>query len=304
MELAAWLLLLVSLACALWLARRGAAERPATEPSREPLSLVPPGARLLVSVDVASLTRVAGPELLRLGGDKLLGLRDTCGFEPLLSVQRAVLAMPAGDAGERASDFALIAATSLDVEQGLRCAERVIAKRGGKPARSRLGAFTSVRDASKPSGEVALRSDGMFVLSGGRYFRDVMDAASAPPSADEAATLRTQLHHSLRRKLGAAELQLTLLPEAASPLRGVMALGLAVRLGSDLSLRGVVACVSPAACAAAQELADGARRELSREPGLSGLSNVRIQQAGDRLELSGRLPREQLVPLLAQLLAP
>ena len=302
-QVVSWLLLAVALGLAVLVAgrTRRAPARVQEAPS-DPLLLVPGGPRLLISADLKNLTKVAAADLARLGGDKLLGLRETCGFEPLLSLEQAVFAMPFVEAGA-SSDFAFIAATSIDSKRGLGCAEQVIRKRGGTPGRTELGQFTSVRDLSKPVGEVAFRSDGTFVLSGAQYFRDVMDAAAGTVKLDEAAKLRTQLHRSLRDKLGSAQLKLTLLPEASSVLRGVLALGLGIEITFDVAVRGVVVCVSAEACREAREVIAGAKAELAKEPNLSGLATLEVVQSRERLDLSGRLPRQQLGPLLAQLLS-
>ncbi len=305
-QTASWLLLAVVLGLAVFVVGRMRHAPPPQAPERvDPLLLVPAGPRLLISADVSSLSKVAANDLARLGGEKLLGLRETCGFEPILALERAVFAMPFVDATlpGTGADFAFIAATSIDAQRGLKCAEKVIQKRGGSTGRTQLGQFTSVRDLSKPVGEVAFRPDGMFVLSGGQYFRDVMDASSGTVKLDDAAKLRTQLHRSLRDKLGAAQLKLTLLPEASSVLRGVLALGLGAEIGSDVVVRGVVVCASVEACSKAREVIDGAKTALAKEPGLSGLATLEVSQTQDRLELDGRLPREQLGPLLIQLLS-
>jgi hypothetical protein len=302
-QVVSWVLLAVALGLAVFVAgpMRPRPVRVQQAPP-EPLLLVPAGPRLLISADLKSLTKLAANDVARLGGDKLLGLRETCGFEPLLSLERAVFAMPFVEAGA-SSDFAFIAATSIDAQRGLSCAEQVIRKRGGTPARTQLGQFTSVRDLSKPIGEVAFRSDGTFVLSGAQYFRDVMDAAAGTMKLDQAAKLRTQLHRSLSDKLGSAQLKLTLLPEASSVLRGVSALGLGIEIGGDVALRGLVVCASVEACSQARDVIDGAKVELAKEPNLSGLATLKVLQSRDRLELSARLPRQQLGPLLAQLLS-
>lgn len=294
-----WVLLALSVLLSLLVVRRPVS-RLAEGAEAYPLTLVPSGPRLLLTVDVSRLTRVAAAELRALGGDELLGLQQLCGFEPLLALERVVLAMPY-DGDDGAADFALIAATSLDVEQGLACAERVVRSRGGSPARSRLGAFTSVRDAKKPLGELALRGDGLFVLSGGKYFRDVMDAAARAAHPDEAAELRTRLHRRLRAELGDAELALTLLPDDGSALRGVVALGLALRVERDgPSLRGLLACTSPADCDTAREVLEDVKRELSQDPALRALAQVSVRTAGARLLLEGRLPRAALLQLLSR----
>ena len=300
-----WLLLAAALGLAVFLVGRARHAAPAASERVDPLLLVPAGPRLLISADVSSLSKVAAKDLARLGGEKLLGLRDTCGFEPLLALEHAVFAMPFVDATSAGtgSDFAFVAATSIDAQRGLKCAEQVIQKRGGSTGRTQLGKFTSVRDLSKPVGEVAFRPDGMFVLSGGQYFRDVMDAAAGAVQVNDAARLRTQLHRSLRDKLGPAQLKLTLLPEASSVLRGVLALGLGVEVGADVGVRGVVVCGSVEACSKAHDVIVGASRQMAKEPGLSGLRTLKVLEQQDRLELSARLPREQLGPLLSQLLS-
>jgi hypothetical protein len=301
-------LLVVAVALAVLVVLRAKQHQPA-QPERaqaDPMLLVPAGPRLLISADIISLMKVVANDLARLGGDKLLGLRQTCGFEPLLSLERAVFSMPFSDApgAGRGSDFAFIAETSIDAKLGLKCAELVITKRGGSPARANLGAFTSVRDLKKPPGEMALRPDGLFVLSGGQYFRDVMDAGAGVVNQDDAATLRTQLHRSIRDKLGRAQLKLTMLPEASSMLHGVLALGLGLEVADDITLRGLVACSSEPACSKAREVVEDAKTQLAKDPQLSGLASLQVEQRGERLELGGRLPREQLGPLLTHLITP
>jgi hypothetical protein len=299
-----WLLLVASVALAVLSTRRPLSHGRTARGGAEPLALVPAGPRLLLSADVAELTRLAGEEMLRAGAGKLLGLRERCGFEPLLHLERAVFAMPgSGDQGQ-GSDFALIARTTLDAEQALRCAELVIEQRGGAPARSNLGSFVSVRDLGKPVGELAMRADGMFVLSGGRYFRDVMDAAQGRAVADEGQVLRQQLHRKLRERLGPAQLKLTLLADAALPLPGIDALGLSLRVNEQLELQGLVYCSSGEACARARLVVESTRAELGSDPALSGLASLSIAEQPGRLELAARLPRQQLGALLRQLFAP
>ncbi len=303
-----WLLLVVALVASAWLvrgARHQALHAPRLTAEVDLVGAVPPGPELLVTADVAGLSPTIALELLRAGGSALLGLRETCGFEPLLGLRRLAFAMPSrsGDANV-AADFALIAATSFESERVLRCAELVISKRGGTPVRSQLGRFTSVRDQQKPVGEVAIRDDGLFVLSGGRYFRDVIDAANGAPLGDETAQLRSRVHAAIRRRLAPSQLAVTLLPGAGLPLPGVSALGLGLELHGDVRLRGLVACPSAAGCGDARQLLERIKADASSEPGLAGLSSLTITQRDAELELAGRLPNEQLAPLLTQLLSP
>jgi len=300
-----WLLLLLALAASVWLMRRPGAQTAAANAALglDLESVVPPGPALLVTADVESLGRGAAQELLRAGGGALLGLREQCGFEPILGLRRVAFAMPFRGQTRDAGDFALIAETSLDPQAVLACAESLIRKRGGQPGRSSLGAFTSVRDQAKPLGEVAMRADGLFILSGGQYFRDVLDTAGGSASGDEAARLRMQIHLGLRRKLAPSQLQLTFIPGERWPVPGVRALGLGLEVKDDLELRGFIACAD-AACTDARELLRHWKDDLARDPSVSGLSSLSVVQQHQQLLLSAQLPRKQLAALLSQLVAP
>lgn len=299
-----WLLLVLSIAASAWVVVH---ERHAPRAVPAPpalLSAVPTGPALLVTVDVAALGEAAAVELLRAGGGALLGLRETCGFEPLLGLRQVAFALPLAEP-EQAPDFALIAQTALDPEPVLRCAEAVIRKRGGTPVRSALGDLRSVRDQKKPLGEIAIRDDGLFVLSGGKYFRDVVDAASGRFVADAPARERSQKHAAIRRKLEPAQLIVTMLDGPGLPVPpGVHSLGASLRVGKELSLRGFIGCHSVAGCGEAQFVVEKLKAELVKEPGLASLNQLKLELQGTELELTAQLPREQLGPLMAQLLAP
>jgi len=293
-----WALLVLALAASVWLVRRAGPHAVRVTTEVDLIGVVPPGPELLITVEVGALSPAVALDLLRAGGGALLGLRELCGFEPLL-------AMPfRAEAAVGAADFALIADTSLETDAVLRCAEAVIRKRGGTPVRSHLGRFTSVRDQGKPLGEVAIRADGLFVLSGGQYFREVMDAANGAALGDEAARLRTQLHRGMRRRLAPSQLAATLLPGASLPLPGVRALGLGLEVQSDVRLRGFVGCASTPACGEARQLLERVKSDIVRDSGVAGLESLRVEQHEVELDVTGRLPREQLGPLLSQLLSP
>jgi hypothetical protein len=296
-------LLLAVVASFAVLTRAKRAPHAAAPPVPSLLGAVPTGPALLVTVDVAALGEAAAVELLRAGGGALLGLREVCGFEPLLGLRQVAFALPRADPGE-APDFALIARTELAPEPVLRCAETLIRKRGGVPVRSALGELRSVRDQKKPLGEVAIRDDGLFVLSGGRYFRDVVDAANGRFVTDEEARDRGQKHAAIRSKLAGAQLLLSWLGGPGFSLPGVRGVGVSLSVGEDLELRGYVECASVADCQRVRQLLQNVQAELATEPGLAALGQGKLEERADELWLSARLPREQLGPLLAQLLAP
>lgn len=302
-ERLSWLLLLLALAASVWLLRAAKPRPPAPPASRAELTeAVPQGPALLVTLDVAALGPTTARQLLEAGGQRLLGLRELCGFEPLLALRQVALAVPPSPA-QTAPDFALIAQTTLESEPALRCAEAVIRKRGGEPARSRLGAFESVRDRKKPLGEVALRADGLFVLSGGEYFRAVVDAASGARSSDKAARLRSAVHAKVRTSLGRHQIVVSALASDALPLPGVQALGVGVDVGRDVSLRGSLYCASVEACRDAQAWLAGVLSDAAKQPELAGLAGVRSVQRDAELEVSGRLSSEQLRAVVSQLLS-
>ena len=180
-----------------YLSRVGAREVPAQQRCRAETAEMGQIAMMQIAPEQGAFLAL----LVRLtGATRCLEVGTFTGYSAL----SVALAMPRGEPSEAASDFALIADTSLEPEPVLRCAEAAIRKRGGSPVRSSLGAFTSVRDQSKPLGEVAIRADGLFVLSGGKYFRDVIDSANGARREDEASRLRARVHAAVRRKLGAS----------------------------------------------------------------------------------------------------
>lgn len=291
-----------------WYASRGSQgarshARARSAPAPALLDAVPPGPELIVSADVQGLGREMAEQLLSAGGGVLLGLKELCGFEPVLSLRQVALAVTKV-AVVRDADFAVIAQTSLEPEKTLRCAEAVIRRRGGEPVRSTLGAFRSVRDAARPIGEVAIRGDGLFVLSGGQYFRDVIDTASGTPHGDEAARLRTQLHAGIRRRLGPSPLVASLLISSQLANTGVQALGVGVQLERDVRLRGYVLCPANSGCKEAQAMIAQFKSEAAQDPQQSWLTALRVEPHGAELTLGAQVTREQFGAMLSELLAP
>jgi hypothetical protein len=298
-----WLVLLLSVAASVWLVVRTKQAPKIARPAPNLLAAVPTGPTLLVTADVAALGEATALELVRAGGSALLGLRETCGFEPLLGLRQIAFAVPKTDPGQT-PDFALIAQTALDPEPVLRCAEAVIKKRGGVPVRSSLGDFRSVRDQQKPLGEMAIRSDGLFVLSGGQYFRDVVDAAGGRYVADAAAKSRAALHASVRARLARSQLVVSALPGPVASLPGVEVFGFGLQVEHDVKLNGFVDCMSASGCGEAHNLLLRLLEAASADPELAALRGLEVSLNQTHISVSGALPRQQLGPLVTQLLAP
>ena len=188
--------------------------------------------------------------------------------------------------------------------QVLRCAELTMKKRGGAPVRSQIGRFTSVRDQARPLGEVAIRSDGLFVLSGGQYFRDVLDEVAGVSRPDDKARQREQLHAGVRRRLGPNQVSMstvTLEPRPDPP--GVRSIGIAIDVRKRTRLRGYAGCDTPKDCENAASMADSLRQALAKEPLFAPLASVRVALDGSELLAEGEMANEQLGPMLAKLLA-
>ena len=297
-----WLLLLAAIAAALAVVVRSS-HFVANAPALDPLQAVPAGPGLLATADVRGLTQTAGNDLSDLGAEQLVGVRATCGFEPLLAVQQVALVMPFSEGNDAGTDFALIATTSLGVNQVVACAEKVLQKRGGRPVVSRVGAFSTLHDAQHPLGEVGVRKDGLLVLSGGAYFRAVLDAASGIGQASDTARLRDQLHAQLRRTLGHGQVQLTLVPGDEFVFPGVRAMGLGLNMvGRDVELKGIVGCDTAAACGETKSALERTLRQLATVSGLPALSGFMIQQQEGELRAATRLPTHDLKSLIRQLL--
>jgi hypothetical protein len=298
-----WLLLLAAIVAAVVVTRRGS-DAVVWAARVDPILAIPAGPALLVTADVGALAQASASDLFDVGTEQLLGVRATCGFEPLLAVRQVAFAMPSTATGDADSDFALIATTSLAVSEVIHCAESVIRKRGGRPIRAQIGAFSTLRDAQHPLGEVGVRQDGLMVLSGGPYFRAALDAAAGIVQRDEPARIRDELHAQLRRSLGPGQLKLSLLPGSDFILPGVRATGLGLNVvGHDVELGAIVGCDSAAACGQTKDLLERAARDLAQTSAAPALQALVVDQKERELRASARMPRHELERLLRELFA-
>ncbi|HVJ17478.1 MAG TPA: hypothetical protein VM686_18755 [Polyangiaceae bacterium] len=180
--------------------------RELTHQVESPLAIVPPGAALVLSLDVQRLAASpAGEEIVKRAAG-LLGLgSDDCAASTVRQARSLVLAVD-GSAEQlvpEPSELAIIASGPFQAESVVRCAEQAISKKKGQAVRTALGSFLTVRDQRGTSGEVAVRDAGPLVISNGRYLRDILDAADGKqPTPNELARARDKLHAELRRSFG------------------------------------------------------------------------------------------------------
>jgi hypothetical protein len=245
----------------------------------DPMAQVPANTVLAVELDLDALrAHPATREWLReprpIGG--IGDVAALCGNDPLERVRRLVLAVPgAGDSG-----FGIVATGDLDATALLGCAERLIVRRGGKPAREAREGSMFLRDLALPeAAELAVSPGRSLALAEPAVLTQILATAAGrrPSLAAEPKYIE------LRRALGEGaivavavlsdEQRGTLLDElgrqgaASSPLRALRAGGFAIGIGDTLKVRGLLVTDDRAA---ASELAEHLRGEL-------------VSQAGSRL---------------------
>ena len=290
---------------------------------RSLLAMLPPGSAFLLTADLRELRRAPfgnalAQRLGRVGGAAQLG--EACGFDPLTRLDQLLLAVPSADlaAQEHPEDFAIVAHGPFTAAQIVHCARAAIGKRGGEAIETRLGSFQSVRDR-KGLGEVAAK-DGTLIVSGGRYFRELLDAAEGHPQGPRAAS--DARHSELRRALGAGTLLATWLLDAhwfervagddanahLSPLATLQAVGALVVVAEGvhvlLLLDGADADGATRIARLLTELR-ASLHALPLDPALSGLAErVTVSQTGARLKLTVDPSPAELTALLGLLLGP
>lgn len=295
-----------------------------TTDERSPLSIIPAGSAFLLSVDVRALGRSPlGPLLAaRLGRSAGASkLAQACGFDPLARLEQLALAIPSANlaAEEHPEDFGIVASGRFDAKEITRCASTAISARGGEPIQTRLGSFDSVRDRKASSGEIATK-DGLLVVSGGSYLRELLDSAESATSLG--GSVRDPRHAELRRALGPAPLLATWLlgdgwfervaggetNAKLSPLSALKSVSLRVNVGQAAQLLVLLDCGDDLAASRIVSLLSELRSSLDvlpLDPTLAGLAKrIAVTQAGPRLQLELELKQAELSPALDALGGP
>jgi hypothetical protein len=292
-----------------------------------PLSIIPPGSAFVLSVDVTQLEHAPLGIVLaqRLGqlGSGTGDLTSLCGFDPLAALDQVALAVPSagGAASEHADDFGVVATGRFSAAQITRCASAAISRRGGDPVSSELGTFSSVRDRKTDGGEVAARDGGPLIVSGGRYFRDLLDAAEGNVAKREHQDPKDAEHAQLRRTLGPGTIVATwLLPNGwferfagedsarLSPLRALKTLGARLDVSQELRFSFLFECSDAASANEIEQLIEQLRASLGAlalEPTLSGVARrIVVQPEAARLRLNLTLDEGELEAVLDAVLGP
>jgi len=287
---------------------------------------VPRGAWLVVTIDVAAVrsSPIAQP-LIAAGGTSLPGLgplSDACGFDPLTRMKEVLVTSPeTGEPGE----FGIAFTGDFTRDELARCADKAIRARGGSPATSTHGAFTTVEDtADAKHARVAYREGGPFLVGRGAWLDAMIDAVDGHPggpgpehtalreslapkqgSPAQAIVLTALLPSALREKLK-GDLGAELGSEADKAYVSVLAVseaGVALGTGGAGSTTELVAelrCETPAACSEVKALVERKRLAFSREIGvrLLGLGplldSLKVDIHGPSLSASARAPTDDL----------
>jgi hypothetical protein len=288
-----------------------------------PLAVIPPGAALVASLDLSRLgASPAGAELVKRGAT-ILGLgSEDCAARTLQRTQSIALSVEGvGDepAHVDSSELALIASGEFDSAAVARCAEQTLLKRKGRPVRTTIGSFVTVRDQRGPSGEVAVRDGGPLVISNGRYLREILESAEGKPrTATELERTRDALHAELRNSFGrdAPVIATITLPggwlermladrEARlSPLSELRSAALRVEpAGDGFVLEALLTHGSPEAASQVEalltELAAAFRPWLEQHAGARVAGQLSAERSLAQLKFSVHLTREELERLLS-----
>lgn len=288
--------------------------------ANSPLAVIPTGSAFVLSADIASLERapLGAAFAQRLGQlGRANELAKLCGFDPLARLSQLALAVPSagmpGSDDAHADDFGIVANGPFSAVEITRCASAAIAQRGGEVALSKLGSFNSVRDRKASGGEVAAK-DGLLIVSGGSYFRELLDSAEGTTPIRAHEDPRDTRHAELRRALGPGELIATWLladgwfqrvsgtnEARLSPLGGLKALGARVRVGSDVRLTLLLDCADADSAEQIKALLGELRSSLGAlgfAPALTeAAQHVEMTRAGARLQLTLTLDPNQLSAL-------
>ena len=292
-----------------------------TQP-RSPLALIPPGSAFILGVDVGALARAPLGVFIaeRLGRSAGTGkLSETCGFDPLLRLDQLALSIPSANLGADAHpDFGVIANGRFTAAEITRCASTAISARGGEAVHSKLDSFDTVRDRNGSGGEIAAK-DGLVVVSGGNYFRELLNAAEGVLGSLTQPNARSLQHADLRRELGPGPLLATWLlgdgwfervagsdvNARLSPLSALKRIGARVNVTATAQLLLLLECEDGAGAERVADLLRDVQSSLDAIPLALELrataKRITIRQREARLSLELELDRTELTPLLAAL---
>lgn len=293
-------ILVASLGAAAWWFTRKAPEpaSPSEPPRRAPaLASLPPGAQLLGRVDMGRVRQSGLGQMLTGSGRELAGLgsvQELCGFDPTEKIEELALATPAERSEEPA--LGIVATGDFEPARLLDCVAKIISRRGGTPAESKIGAFSSVRDRTRGGAEVAVKPGGPVLVGEGAYFRAMLDAADGRAPT----LLGDEAHATLREAVGGyGALSVTFLARpgwlerwvpkeeaAGTPLADVRAGSLRVDLDPGPRAVLLLACPTAQSCEALGNWAGGLLRKTRDGLAIDPVSEAKVSVEKNAVRLS------------------
>lgn len=294
-----------------------ASARRSAPPAQTTLTAIPADAMLVATAD---LDRVRASSLLSpltQEGRELPGfgrIDEVCGIDPTAALREIAIAIPASED----DDFGFVLTGKIEAEPLVRCATKLIEKRGGKALVEQVGSFTTVRDASgTQSGKIAVRHGGPVLLGEGNYLQRMISTADR-----KEPNLLTTAHPKLREEAGGAAIVATaILPEELkarvrkemgdidAPAMRVTSFVGAVSVDRTMRIAALVTCDTKEPCADLSVSLRESREEAAKDIGarLLGvgplLDRVHIEAKGERLEAWVDLTAEEAKALVDRLLA-
>lgn len=273
----------------------------------------------MLSLDVRALAKAPLGAFIaeRLGrGVGASKLSESCGFDPLLRLDQLALSIPSANlAVDPHPDFGVIANGRFTAAEITRCASSVIDARGGEALRSKLDGFDTVRDRNGSSGEIGAK-DGLVVVSGGNYFRELLNSAGGVLGNLTQRSARGLQHAELRQALGSGPLLATWLlgdgwfervagsdaNARLSPLSALKRLGARLNVGETAQLLVLLDCADSAGAERVATLLRDLQASLDvlpLEPSQRAIAKrIRVDQHEARLSLELELNRSELAPVL------
>lgn len=201
-------LFVVLMAIALLVVRRPSSGRAPLQvhAASELVEILLPDASLLLTVDVSALARTRWGRALLDQLPRAMEGSPPCVQDQLARLTRIGVALPARRGDSTDVELGIVAEGPFEAEALVACATAAIRARRGTPSRSTLNGFDVVRDRTSTS-ELAARDGGPVILSGGAYFRDLVDRATRASDGDRG--LAERLHLALREGAGSAPLLAT-----------------------------------------------------------------------------------------------
>lgn len=279
------------------------------------LHIALPSAALAATVDVTALAESPlGRALLAQAASAAAREPNGCAKRLLAEARRVVVTIPESSTAQglgAATDVAVLAEGDVLADEVLACAEALMGARGGRPVREAAGSFMVLRDRGTAigRGELAIRDGGPLILSGGAYFRELIERGTAEAGASDAP--RSAQHLALRASVGRAPLVLSwVLPPGwlerwledpqvtASPLANIRSVALRAEAGDALRVVAIVAASDTGAAIRLQRFARRMLDDLAIGGDGQGTGRWAVAREAERVTLTLNLDARELEALL------